>query len=231
MRSLLAVRRTRRLTRRHLVFSVAALSLVTVPGKSEAANRPPVKILAFGDSLTAGYGLPHEQGFVARLQAALDARHANITVLDGGVSGDTSTDALTRLDWVMGDNPDAVIVELGGNDGLRGLDPQIMGRNIDQILDRIVKAGKPVLLSGMVAPPNMGADYSSKFRAVFGDLSKRRDILWDPFFLDGVAGHPDLEQADHIHPNARGVDVIVARLLPRVMELASHTGVGIRYPK
>ncbi|MBB2167246.1 arylesterase [Gluconacetobacter aggeris] len=197
---------------------LACLWAVSAP-PGHAADRP-VRILALGDSLTAGYGLAHADGFVPRLQAALDARGDAITILDGGVSGDTSTDALARLDWALGDNPDAVIVELGGNDGLRGLDPARMEQNLTTILDRLQQAHLPVLLSGMYAPPNMGAGYSQSFRAVFERLSHRPGILWDPFFLDGVAAHPELEQADHIHPNPAGVAVIVARMVPLVERLA-----------
>lgn len=181
-----------------------------------------MRILALGDSLTAGYGLTHADSFVPRLQAALDARGDAITILDGGVSGDTSTDALARLDWALGDNPDAVIVELGGNDGLRGLDPARMEQNLMAILDRLQQAHLPVLLSGMYAPPNMGAGYGQSFRAVFERLSHWPGILWDPFFLDGVAAHPELEQADHIHPNPAGVAVIVQRLVQVVERLAGE---------
>ncbi|MBB2201969.1 arylesterase [Gluconacetobacter tumulisoli] len=190
------------------------------PGRAADGADRPVRILALGDSLIAGYGLAHGDGFVAQLQAALDARGDRITVLDGGVSGDTSTDALARLDWALGDRPDAVIVELGGNDGLRGLDPARMERNITAILDRLQALHLPVLLSGMYAPPNMGAPYAQSFRAVFDRLSHRPGILWDPFFLDGVAAHPGLVQADHIHPNPNGVRLIVRRLTPMVEHLA-----------
>ncbi|MFT8420301.1 MAG: arylesterase [Gluconacetobacter sp.] len=211
---------TRRLhgARTVFLFLLACLWAVAAPS-GHAADRP-VRILALGDSLTAGYGLAHADSFVPRLQAALDARGDAITILDGGVSGDTSADALARLDWALGDKPDAVIVELGGNDGLRGLDPARMEQNLTAILDRLQEAHLPVLLSGMYAPPNMGAGYGQSFRAVFERLSHRPGILWDPFFLDGVAAHPDLEQADHIHPDPAGVAVIVARMVPLVERLA-----------
>jgi acyl-CoA thioesterase I len=202
------------------------LALVTLTGVVQGSAMPgraadrPVRILALGDSLTAGYGLAHADAFVPRLQAALDSRGGGITILDGGVSGDTSADALARLDWALGDRPDAAIVELGGNDGLRGLDPARMEQNITAILDRLQQAHIPVLLSGMYAPPNMGASYGQSFRAVFEHLSHRSGLLWDPFFLDGVAAHPALEQPDHIHPDPAGVAVIVRRLTPVVEHLA-----------
>ena len=184
----------------------------------------PVRILALGDSLTAGYGLPHEQAFTTILQQAIDKAGLDARVLDAGVSGDTSTGALARLDWALGDNPDAAIVELGGNDGLRGQPPAQMEHNIGAIIDRLQARHIPVLLSGMVAPPNMGAEYGHAFAAVFEHLSHRPGLLYDPFFLQGVATHEDLEQADHIHPNAAGVRIIVARLMPQVRALiaAAH---------
>ena len=175
--------------------------------------------MALGDSLTAGYGLAHEQGFVVQLQQALDAAHLDAHVYDAGVSGDTSADALARLDWALGDNPQAAIVEIGGNDGLRGLPPADMEQNIAAILDRLRARHIPVLLSGMVAPPNMGASYASAFRAAFDRLGKRPGLIYDPLFLQGAALHEDLEQPDHIHPNAAGVRAIVARLLPSVRAL------------
>ncbi len=179
----------------------------------------PVKLLALGDSLTAGYGLPHADGFVARLQQAVDAEKLDATILDAGVSGDTSTDALARLDWALGDDPDGVILEIGGNDGLRGLPVAPMERNIDAILDTLQRRGLPVLLSGIVAPPNMGAVYGDEFHAAFQRLLRRPGLLADPFFLQDVALHEDLEQSDHIHPNAKGVRVIVARLMPEIRRL------------
>ncbi|ACI51691.1 lipolytic protein G-D-S-L family [Gluconacetobacter diazotrophicus PA1 5] len=202
---------------RALFLWLILLPAAAMPAR--AADRP-IRVLALGDSLTAGYGLAHADSFVPRLQAALDEKGGGITILDGGVSGDTSADALARLDWALGDAPDAAIVELGGNDGLRGLEPARMERNLTAILDRLRQAHVPVLLSGMYAPPNMGASYGQSFRAVFDRLSHRPGIMWDPFFLKGVAAHPELEQPDHIHPNPAGVGVIVQRLAPLVERLA-----------
>ncbi len=178
-----------------------------------------MKLLALGDSLTAGYGLAHEQGFVAQLQQAIDREHLEAHVLDGGVSGDTSAGALARLDWALGDDPDGVIVELGGNDALRGLPPARMEQNLGAILDRLQARHLPVLRSGWRAPPNLGAGYAQEFRAVFDRLSRRPGLLYDPFFLQDVATHDALVQGDHIHPNADGVRIIVARLMPDVRRL------------
>ena len=182
--------------------------------------------MALGDSLTAGYGLPHDQGLVVQLQKAIDAEKLDAKVLDDGVSGDTSADALARLDWALGDTPkagpNAAIIELGGNDGLRGLPPADMERNIAAILDTLKARHIPVLLSGMVAPPNMGPAYSAAFHAVFTRLLGRPGLIADPFFLQGVALHENLEQADHMHPNAAGVKIIVARLMPDVRRLIAR---------
>ena len=186
----------------------------------------PVRLLALGDSLTAGYGLPHDQGFEAQLQAALRASGRDVTVLDGGVSGDTSAGGLARLDWVLADKPDVAIVELGANDGLRGLDPGRMEKNLSAILDRLAAAHIPVLLTGMYAPPNLGDDYQHDFRAVFDNLGKRPELIYDPFFLEGVAGDPALNQADHMHPNPQGVRREVDRIAPLVEKLLERAGKG-----
>jgi acyl-CoA thioesterase I len=183
------------------------------------ARAAPVRLLVLGDSLTAGYGLPHADGFQAQLEAALRARGIEVTILDGAVSGDTSAGGLARLDWALGDGADAAIVVLGGNDGLRGLDPAEMEHNLTAILDRLASRHVKVLLSGMYPPANFGPDYTAAFRAVFGRLSKRPDIIYDSFFLDGVAVVPALNQADGVHPNAEGVARIVERLLPKVIQL------------
>ncbi len=203
---------------RRTTTRLALLVCLALAPPAVAAGAP-VRLLALGDSLTAGYGLAHEQGFVAQLQQAIDRAHLDAQVLDGGVSGDTSAGALARLDWALGDDPDAVIVELGGNDALRGLPPGRMEQNLRDILDRLQGRHLPVLLSGMIAPPNMGAGYSREFRTVFDRLSQRPGLIYDPFFLQDVATHDALVQSDHIHPNADGVRIIVARLMPDVRRL------------
>jgi acyl-CoA thioesterase-1 len=184
-----------------------------------AAEARPIRLLVFGDSLAAGYGLPHDEGFQSQLQAALKARGIDVTILDGGVSGDTSAGGRARIDWALADTPDAAILELGANDGLRGIDPSEMQANLSAILDTLAAHHVPVLLTGMEAPPNLGAAYGAQFRAVFARLGKRPGILFDPFFLQNVAADPALNQADGIHPNAEGVGRIVARITPMVLQL------------
>jgi acyl-CoA thioesterase-1 len=184
------------------------------------ADAAPVHLMVLGDSLTAGYGLPPQDGFQAKLAAALKAKGADVVLVDAAVSGDTTADAAARLDWALGGGPvDAAIVELGGNDGLRGLDPTLMRHSLTHILDTLQAKHIPVLLSGMIAPPNLGPDYGDQFAAVFADLGKRPGLLYDPFFLEGLVGHPDYAQADGIHPNAAGVDIEVKRLLPLILTL------------
>ncbi len=177
------------------------------------------KLLVFGDSLVAGYGLPHEDGFEAQLQAALARANRPVQILDGGVSGDTSAGGRARLDWALADNPDAVIVELGANDALRATDPRETDANLTAILNTLAARHLPVLLCGMLAPPNLGAAYGGEFRAVYTRLAARPGLLFDPFFLEGIAGNPSLIQADGLHPNAEGVRRNVARVLPLVERL------------
>jgi len=189
----------------------------TLAGDVSAAA--PVRLLVLGDSLSAGYGLPRQAGFQAQLRAALAARGWNVTMVDGAVSGDTSTGGRARLDWVLGERVDAAIVELGANDGLRGLDPAQMEANLTAILDRLAARGIPVLLTGMYAPPNLGPDYQAAFRAVFDRLGQRPGVLYDPFFLEGVALVDELNLPDRMHPNEAGIRRIVARILPAVERL------------
>jgi len=198
-------------------FSAAAKVCVLLFASGAAAA--PVKLLVFGDSLVAGYGLPHADGFQARLAQALTSDGYEVVLLDGGVSGDTSAGGRARLDWALADKPDAVFLELGANDALRGTDPAETEANLSAMLDRLAAAHLPVLLTGMEAPPNLGAAYGAQFRAVFARLGQRPGVMFDPFFLAGVAGNPALNQEDHIHPNAQGVTREVARLKPLVEHL------------
>jgi len=182
----------------------------------------PLRLLVLGDSLGAGYGLAQADGFQAQLGAALRAKGLDVTILDGAVSGDTSAGGRARLDWALDGGADAAIVELGGNDALRGTDPKEMEANLTAILDALEARHVKVLLTGMLAPPNLGADYGKAFHAVFDRLGQRKGVLYDPFFLVGVAGDPALNQDDHIHPNPAGVKIIVARLLPLVQRLLAE---------
>jgi acyl-CoA thioesterase-1 len=204
-------------------LALIALGFLLWLGPAACAAAAPVQLLILGDSLTAGHGLPISDGFQAKLAAALHAKGANVALVDGAVSGDTSADAAARLDWVLaGGRVDAALVELGANDGLRGLDPDAMYRNLAHILDVLAADHIPVLLSGMIAPPSLGAAYGEQFKAEFGKLSQRPGLIYDPFFLAGLPGNPALVQADGLHPNAAGVDLEVARLLPLVLRLIAE---------
>ena len=200
---------------------VAVLALgVPTSGAAE-----PLRLLAFGDSLTHGYGLPAGETFPDQLQAALRAEGYAVEVLNGGNSGDTTAAGLARLDWALADDPDAVLVELGANDGLRGIDPADTRANLDAILTRLGAEGLPVLLAGMLAPRNLGPDYTAAFDSVFPDLAEAHGVPLYPFFLDGVALEAALNQDDGIHPNAKGVAVIVERILPHVAALLEGAAV------
>lgn len=186
-----------------------------------------MRILALGDSLTAGYGLAPADAFPAALQRALAAEGLWAVVANAGVSGDTSAGGRARLEWALADGTDVAIVELGANDALRGLDPAEMEANLDAILSALRERGVRVLLAGMKAPRNLGSVYARQFDAVFPRLAKRHGVALYPFFLEGVAGVPDLNLPDGIHPNRAGVEEIVRRLLPLVRELVQEAaGLG-----
>lgn len=206
---------------RTVLGEALAILLLLGLGCAQAASRP-VKLLVLGDSLSAGYGLPTADGFEARLSAALAKRGHPVVIEDGAVSGDTTAGGLARLSWVLGGNPEAAIVELGGNDGLRGIAPGEVEANLGAILDRLAERHVPVLFAGMYAPPNLGPQYGKAFRAVFDRLGKRPGVIYYPFFLAGVAANPDLNQPDGIHPNAAGVRIIVQRILPDVIRLLTE---------
>jgi acyl-CoA thioesterase-1 len=190
---------------------------VTAFGASAQERR---RLLVLGDSLTAGYGLPKNQAFPARLEAALRAAGVDVNVIDAGVSGDTSAGGLARLDWALGNPPPGyAIVELGANDGLRGLPPGAMEQNLDAIVTRLKGRGVRVLLAGMRAPPNLGRDYVAEYEAVFPRLARKHETVFYPFFLDGIATDPALNQGDGLHPDAAGVEEIVRRILPAVRQL------------
>ncbi len=204
-------------TRRWLANAGGAAALLLFTGGPAYART--LRVLVLGDSLAAGYGLAAADGFQAVMLAALRARGHDVQLVDAAVSGDTTAGGMARLDWALADGADAALVELGGNDGLRGLDPAGTKANLGAILDGLAARHIPVLLSGMVAPPNLGADYGRAFAAVFTRLGARPGILYDPFFLEGVAANPALNQPDHIHPNPEGVRQVVARLLPLMEQL------------
>jgi len=200
----------------------AVLALACLIFTSLHAVAAPPRLMILGDSLTAGYGLAAPDGFQAQLAAALKASGVDVALVDAAVSGDTSSGGRARLDWALGDGADAAIVELGANDGLRGTDPAAMQANLAAILDTLRARHIRVLLTGMHAPPNLGDEYAHAFDAAFASLAQRPGLLYDPFFLEGIAGDPNLNQEDHIHPNPEGVRRIVARLLPRVRQLLAE---------
>lgn len=186
----------------------------------------PVRIMILGDSIGAGYGLAPTEALDAQLAQALAPTGRHVRVINASVSGDTTAGGLARLDWVLADKPHLVVVELGGNDGLRGVDPRATEANLDAILTRLKKEGIKVLLTGMYAPPNMGAEYGRAFNAVFPRLAEKHDVAFYPFILDGVAADPALNQPDGIHPNAKGARLIAERLAPVIEKLLGPPGHG-----
>jgi acyl-CoA thioesterase-1 len=202
-------------------LALAALVVAFAGGARAAADRP-VKIVVLGDSLSAGLGLPADAAFPARLAQALNAKGIAVSVANAGVSGDTASGGLGRLDWSVPVGTDAVIVELGANDALRGIDPKLTKTALDTILNKLKERHIAVLLAGMEAPRNMGSDYVQAFDAIYPALVSSHPVAFYPFFLDGVATDPKLNQGDGLHPNAAGVDVVVARMLPQVEELIAR---------
>lgn len=207
--------------RLRLLVAVLGALWLGVAGLSSAAraDQDETIIVALGDSLMAGYGLPIEQSFPAQLETALRKRGHKVRVVNAGVSGDTTTAALRRLDWALSGDTDAVILELGGNDALQGLPPEATKAALSDILQRLEAKGLPVLLAGMEAPRNMGKEYVSTFGAIYPDLAARHSVLLYPFFLEGAALNVGLMQKDGIHPNGKGVTVIVDNILPKVEAL------------
>lgn len=189
--------------------TIAAACLMVSP--AFAANKT---ILVFGDSLVAGLGLADADGFVAQMQAALDKAKLGVTLINGGVSGDTTATALDRLDWALGDNPDGVLLELGANDMLQGIPVDTIRGNLEAILSKLAAKGLPVFMAGMHANRGLGADYATAFDALYPALASQFGATLYPFYLDGVALDPKLNQSDLMHPNAKGVAIIVGRMLP-----------------
>jgi len=202
------------------VLAAAFLCAVMLP-KSEAKEQEMV-IVALGDSLTAGFGLPESESFPAKLEAALKAQGRNVTVVNAGVSGDTVSAALARLDWALPDGTAGVILELGANDMLRGLDPKVTQQALEEIIRRLTERRIVVLIAGMRAIPNLGIDFANGFESIYPELASKYDALLYPFFLDGIAGDAKLNQRDGLHPTAAGIDVIVAGILPKAEELIAR---------
>lgn len=185
-----------------------------------------MRLLLLGDSLVAGFGLPTEDGFVAALGRALKAAGAEVELLDGGVSGDTTAGGAARVDWALGDKPTHAMVSLGANDALRGLPPDAAKANLKTILDKLAAAGVPALIAGMRAPRNFGDEYAETFDRIYPELAAEAGLPLYPFFLEGVALDPALNQADGIHPNAAGVDRIVEQITPAILELLKREPAG-----
>lgn len=202
-----------------LRFSVALflILLSTFPVRAET-----ITLLALGDSLTAGLGLDPQQSFPAKLEAALKAKGRDVIVMNAGVSGDTTAQGAARLDWSLTDDVDAVLVELGANDALRGLPVKQAEVALDEILAKLKAKNLPTLVLGMRAPPNLGPEYGGEFENMYPALSAKHGAALYPFFLEGVAANASLNQADGMHPNARGVDEIVSRVLPDVEALLAR---------
>jgi acyl-CoA thioesterase I len=200
-----------------IIFAcAAALAVLVAPASAPLAQGQPLRLVVLGDSLTAGYGLPQEAAFPAVLERALKAKGYRVEITNAGVSGDTSSGGLDRLDWSVPDGTDGVIVELGANDMLRGLDPAVTRRAIGAIVERLKARNIPVMLAGMYASRNLGPDYVQKFDSLYPEIAKRHDLVLYPFFLDGVAGERSLNLPDGLHPTAKGVEIIVGRILPTV---------------
>lgn len=200
---------------------------VSSAAPAQSVTDDPVQIVGFGDSLMAGYQLAQTDGFTAQLQTALTEAGYNSTVANAGVSGDTSSGGLARLDWSVPDEAQLVILELGANDALRGIPPELTEKNLDQMLARLKERGIPVLLAGMIAPPNMGADYAAKFNPLYRKLADKYQVKLYPFFLEGVAADKQLLLDDGMHPNPQGVKTMVMNILPSVKVMLDQEATGL----
>ncbi|WP_169546250.1 arylesterase [Sneathiella aquimaris] len=206
-------------TRFFNIFAVVALFFLQIQSVTANETR---RLVAFGDSLTAGYGLPQTEAFTVQLEAALQKAGLDIKVENAGVSGDTSTGGLQRLDWAIGNGADFVLLELGANDALRGIEPSVTRKSLMKIIEKLQEKDIPVMLAGMKAPPNMGPEYQEEFDRIYPELAKKYKIAFYPFFLEGVASIPDLNQEDAIHPNKEGVALIVEKMTPSLVEFVSN---------
>jgi acyl-CoA thioesterase-1 len=205
-----------------VTFTLSIHAALAAPFSVRADTPQPVTLVAFGDSLTAGNGLKASEAFPAQLQMALQAKGYKVTIVNAGVSGDTTADGLRRFDWAMQPKPDGVILELGANDALRGIDPKEPSANLDKMLASLKSKGVEVLLTGMKAPNNWGTDYAKAFDAIYTDLAAKYGVTLYPFFLDGVALDPRFSQPDGLHPTASGVAEVVKRIMPDVEALVQR---------
>ena len=211
---------------KHIVIKRHIFTIIIVFGSLYVALLPlhakeMKNILAFGDSLTAGYGLGPGEGFTDQLEHTLNEQGINVKVSNAGVSGDTTSGGLSRLEWVLASasDVDLVILALGGNDALRGIQPEITRQNMDKMVNILKEKNIPTLIAGMMAPPNLGPQYGDKFNTIYSDLAKKYDVAIYPFFLDGVAGFIELNQNDRIHPNPKGVKIITEKMAPSIIEV------------
>ncbi len=202
-------------------FKVAGLHIAVIAATllfSTVVNARTINLVGFGDSLMAGYQLPPGDGFPEKLQAALKAKGVDVTIANAGVSGDTTSGGLARIDWSVPDGTDGVILELGANDALRGIAPEQSEKNLDEMLARLKERGIAVLLVGMMAPPNMGDDYAARFNPIYEKLAQKHNVALYPFFLDGVVLDAGLKLEDGMHPNSKGVDVMVQKMEPAITQ-------------
>jgi acyl-CoA thioesterase-1 len=218
-----------RLSRRRMLAALGLLMGDAILGRpARAQAETDLRLVAFGDSLTAGYGIAASDAFPAKLEAALRASGHGVRIANAGVSGDTTTGGLARLDWSIPDGTHGVILELGANDMLRGVDPEISRRALDDIMARLTARNIPILLCGMQAAPNLGADYGARFDAIFPTLARQYDAVFYPFFLQDVVGQRRLNLPDGLHPTAAGVDVIVRGIMPKAKEFVARVSARLK---
>jgi acyl-CoA thioesterase-1 len=206
-----------------LLHFIVMVALFAGSGSAKAQEKA-INLVGFGDSLMAGYQLAPSESYTAQLEAALKAKGLNVTITNAGVSGDTTSGGLSRIDWSVPDGTSGVILELGANDALRGIAPEQSEKNLDAMLTRLKGRGIPVLLAGILAPPNMGGDYAEKFNPIYKRLAEKHAVPLYPFFLDGVTTVPGMQLEDGMHPNAKGVAVMVERTLPMVESFLGEIG-------
>jgi acyl-CoA thioesterase-1 len=207
----------------YILASFAFVLTSIVPAQADLNACEDKRLVVFGDSLVAGYGLEPGAAYPEQLQKKLDEKGFKLEIINAGVSGDTTSSGLARLDWSVGDNADAVILELGANDALRGISPDVTEKNLDAMISSLKNKDVEVLLAGMMAPPNMGPSYGEAFNSIYARLAEKHDIALYPFFLDGVVADAKLNQPDGIHPTKEGIAVIVQKSMPAVMKLLEET--------